>query len=568
MNSAYCLFESLTQDKENKDSFLFDDFVDILVFRCGDDPDLFFRKVESYFRKGYWLAGYFSYEFGYYLDEALAKLKTKSKVPLVWLGVSKKPKLFRPLLKVDLPYQITGLKPNITKKEYAAKIKKIKDYLSQGLTYQVNYTFKLKFDFAGFSQGLYQDLCQSQPTSYAALINTGQSNVISLSPELFFRIDKDKITVRPMKGTAPCGGTLKSKKILAENLMIVDLLRNDLGRISKNVKVPRLFNIEKYRTLLQMTSTVQAQLNKNLKLKDFFTALHPSGSVTGAPKIKTMELIKSLEKEPRGVYTGAIGYLSKEKSCFNVAIRTIEIKKGKGQMGIGGGIVYDSKPESEYREALLKARFFSNLKQPSLIETILLKGRKYFLLDLHLKRLAKSAGYFSFDLDLSLLKKELRKQVSAGEFKIRVLLGPDGKIKIKKTSLEEVRLPIKVGLSSQRIDSVDPWLYHKTTQRSFYDQELKAARKQGFFEVIFLNRQGQLSEGAISNIFIQKGKMLYTPPIKCGLLAGVLRQDLLNRGKAKEKILYPQDLFVADKVYVGNSIRGLLEARFTDRIKP
>lgn len=565
MNKPYCLFESLSRDKENKDSFLFDDFLDVLVFRCGDDPVSFFRKAESYIQKGYWLAGYFNYEFGYFLDEALAKLRTKEKIPLAWLGVSKKPKAIQ--IKNNPPYRVSGIRPNIAEQMYAGKIKKIKGYLAQGLTYQVNYTFKLKFDFAGSPQGLYRDLCLAQPTSYAALINTGQRDVISLSPELFFRTRKNRITVRPMKGTASSSRGLRSKKNLAENLMIVDLLRNDLGRISEKVRVPRLFSVEKYRTLNQMTSTIKARLSRDINLKDFFTALYPSGSVTGAPKIKTMELIKSLEKEPRGVYTGAIGYLSKERSCFNVAIRTLEIKNGNGQIGIGGGIVYDSKPESEYQEALLKAKFFTGLGQPSLIETILLKDKKYYLLDLHLRRLAKSAKEFSYDLNLKALKTKLKNSITAGKFKVKAVLSPKGKIRVEKELLVSAKMPVKITLSSGRIDPANPWLYHKTTQRDFYDRQLKAARKRGFFEVIFLNKKNQVSEGAISNIFIKKGKTLYTPPLKCGLLAGVLRQDLLSRGKVKERVLYLKDLYSADKIYIGNSVRGLLEARLADKIE-
>jgi len=376
----FALLETLTPDKENKSSFLFSEFTDIITFSPGDSLDLFFKKIESYLNKGFWIAGYFTYEFGYFLEAALKPLagsSLKPEKPLAWLGVCPRPQIKAGKIK-DVcckdkglgSYKVSSFKANTDKKEYAAKIKKIKDYLAKGLSYQVNFTFKAKFNFKGSAFSLYKDLRRFQPTSYAAFIDSGKERVLSFSPELFFRADKTKIIARPMKGTIKRGMGLqqdkhlkdelkKDKKTRAENLMIVDLLRNDLGRISDNVRASRLFKVEKYPTLYQMTSTIEAGLRKDLKVKDIFTSLFPCGSVTGAPKIETMRIIKRLEKEPRGVYTGAIGYISPErKFCFNVGIRTAYIRGSKGELGIGGGIVYDSSIEQEYMEALLKAKFF------------------------------------------------------------------------------------------------------------------------------------------------------------------------------------------------------------------
>ena len=584
LKPPYVFLETLTKTQEDQSSFIFSNFKDILTFKPKDNLDLFFRRLEDYSKGGYWLAGYFSYEFGYFLEGAHRLLRGGSRTPLAWVGVCKRPieisskKKFNQKCSCSLldksSYGIKNIRPNISQREYAEKIKKIRYYLEQGLTYQVNFTFKEKFDFKGGVVNLYSDLRKSQPTPYSALINTSTDKILSLSPELFFRIDKNKIIARPMKGTIKRGETgkedlksktdlKKSKKVRAENLMIVDLLRNDLGRISKLVRTPKLFNIEKHPTLYQMTSTIEGKLKKNLRLKEVFSSLFPCGSVTGAPKIKTMQIIKKLEKEPRGIYTGAIGYISpKGKSCFNVAIRTVQIKKNKGELGIGGGIVYDSKAKAEYEEALLKAKFFRDgLEQIGLIESILWgKNKGYYLLNLHLKRVEKSAKHFSYPYKGKEIKKKLKEAVlnENRNLKVRLVLDAEGKITIKKEPIKKIKTPVKIRISDKRMNPKDKFLYHKTTRRVLYDQERKNGLAKGYFETIFLNERGQLTEGTITNIFVLKSKRLYTPPLKSGLLPGVLREHLIREGKAKEKVLHLKDFKSADKVYVGNSVRGLL----------
>lgn len=586
LSSPFVFLETAAFDNENKTSFLFTDFNRILTFKNGDKPDLFFQEIEDSLKNGFWLCGYFAYEFGYFLEPALHALRKKSLYPLAWLGACKKPTLinhsqYNPNFKdEDLDYSLKNIKPNICQREYAAKISRIKDYLREGLTYQVNFTFKVKFDFQGDILDFYLNLRKSQPTSYMALINTGKSFILSLSPELFFRRDAKAIVTRPMKGTSGRGLTWdadkksgeelkRNTKIKAENLMIVDLLRNDLGRISQKVWVPKLFEVEKYRTLYQMTSTIAANLLKNdIKIKDIFTSLFPSGSVTGAPKIKTMDIISSLEKEPRGIYTGSIGYISPGKeACFNVAIRTILLNQGKGEMGIGGGIVDDSVEKYEYEEALLKAKFLvEKFPRFFLIETILWNENKnYFLLDLHLKRLKSSCDYFSIRLDSDKLKENLeiaQTDMISGIWKVRVLVGLDGRISIERQTIEEIKPPVRIKISSRRINPDNVFLYHKTTRRHIYDREKQKAQRQGFFEAIFLNINEQVTEGTMSNVFILKQGRLYTAPVECGLLEGILREHLLKEGRASEKIIYLKDILSADKLYIGNSVRGLLEASF------
>jgi para-aminobenzoate synthetase/4-amino-4-deoxychorismate lyase len=575
----YVFLETILPDKENKNSYLFTDFIDILTFNHGDDPDSFFNKAQSYLKKGYWLCGYFAYEFGYCLEPALKALSQKNNFALAWLGVSKKPRLIHnanvTVKPCQVDYTIDNIHPNINQDQYSESIQKIKYYLEQGLTYQVNYTFKIKFKFCGSIPKLYLHLRDSQPTPYAALIDTGLDQFISLSPELFFRIKGKKIITRPMKGTIERGKTMdedkkacaflrESQKMQAENVMIVDLLRNDLGRISKKVRVPKIFEVEKYRTLHQMTSTIQAKLRPDLSLKDIFSSLFPSGSVTGAPKIKTMEIIKKLEKEPRGIYTGSIGYISPDRdACFNVAIRTIHLKGQKGELGVGGGIVYDSLENSEYDEAMLKAKFFMQRNvRLSLIESILWADGKYYLLDLHLARLKSSCDYFSIPLDIKRLKRKIIKEApdKDDKFKVRIQVDMAAQIIIEKIPLDKTPQSPKVKISSIRINPKDYLLYHKTTQRDLYDLELAKAKKEGFFEVIFLNTRGELTEGSITNLFIEKDKQLYTPVLSSGLLPGVLRQHLIEKGQVKEKVLYREDLTAADRVYIGNSVRGLIKA--------
>ncbi|MCK9573134.1 MAG: aminodeoxychorismate synthase component I [Candidatus Omnitrophica bacterium] len=588
LKRPFVFLETANFDKNNTGSFLFKDFSEILTFNYKDDVDAFFKKAEKFSEQGQWLCGFFSYEFAYCLEPALLHLKEKNNFPLAWLACCKKSVkiinrehlLSRANRQSRGQFRVNNIKPSVSYRRYAKAIETIQKYLGNGTNYQTNFTFKIKFSFHGDILSFYLALRKAQPTSYMALINTGEYFIVSLSPELFFKRDGNKITTKPMKGTLGRGNTLSEdkineskltadKKIMAENLMIVDLLRNDLGRVSKKVWVPELFSAEKYRTLYQMTSTVSAKLKNSAGIREIFSSLFPSGSVTGAPKIKTMEIIKELEKEPRNIYTGAIGYISPDKSsCFNVAIRTITLSANKGEMGIGGGIVYDSSAKKEYEEALLKAKFLTQgFNSFSIIETMLWTAKKgYFLVDLHLSRLKKSCEYFSINLEAGLLEKKLNilaKQLKTkgDKFKIKILADFGGGFTLEYLPFDEPELPVKIRVSSQGVNPRDIFLYHKTTKRELYERERKKAQSLGFFEAIFLNKRGELTEGSISNIFVLKNGILYTPPVKCGLLPGILREHLLRNGRAKEKVLREKDIKKAQKLYIGNSVRGLLEAK-------
>ncbi|MEK7396666.1 MAG: aminodeoxychorismate synthase component I, partial [Candidatus Poribacteria bacterium] len=475
---------------------------------------------------------------------------------------------------------IENISNTVSREVYIHDVEFVRDAIARGETYQVNYTFKHKFNLVGNPMDFFYSLCMKQSASYSAFIKCRDHDILSLSPELFFRRIKDNIIAKPMKGTIKRGVNSDddlskaeelhdSIKDRAENVMIVDLLRNDLGRISNigSVKVDKLFEVERYETLFQMTSTIHGEF-KNVAWLTLFKSMFPCGSVTGAPKISTMNIINNLEKEPRGIYTGSIGYIAPDNaSVFNVAIRTVVLDRlnQKCEMGIGSGIVHDSRPVSEYDECLLKADFLTTkYKDFQLIETLLWQDGEFFLLDLHVKRLRESAEYFLFDYDTSKVVKVLdqasKKFENNKKYRVRLLLFRDGNITISSSELDDIGSQSKqVIISKHRIDQTNRFFYHKTTNRDLYDSELKKAREKGYYDVLFLNNKDEVTEGAISNIFIKNGERFFTPPVYCGLLNGVYRRDMFENGfPLGEKVLFEKDLFEADKVYLANSVRGMV----------
>ena len=342
------------------------------------DPSLFiscFQEIELALKQGYYLAGFFSYEAGYCFEEKLNQYKLYD-FPLIFLGAYKKPKECG-IISAGGGFKnsLENLRLNVTRDEYALNIDAIREYIAQGDVYQITYCIKLLFKFRGDPLALYSQLLKEQPVPYPAYIQTDKFNILSLSPEMFLKKNSTQIVTKPMKGTWPRGNGLLADLIAplrlkydpknrAENVMIADLLRNDLGRVGANIKAPTLFEVARYRTLCQMTSTVKAKMDKHISIRQLFGAIFPSGSVTGAPKIRAMVIIHGLEKEERKIYTGAIGYITPDKDMFfNIPIRTLLIQGGEGEMGIGGGIVWDSTAGGEWSEGLLKAKFFSDLSK-------------------------------------------------------------------------------------------------------------------------------------------------------------------------------------------------------------
>jgi len=610
----FVFLENARLDAQNYLSYLFLRPERIIsTFKINQIKDCFI-ELDQALKKGCYLAGFLSYEAGEAFEERL-KSKQAYDFPLLWFGIYREPLIYNHrkgafagcsqknkafIKKIALSkiytqksFLLKNIRPNISPSSYARAITKIRRLIAQGSTYQVNYTFKLKFSFSGSPVGLYFSLRNNQAVAYSALIKTksltssGKGardfSVLSFSPELFFKKRGDKICVRPMKGTIKRGKDLKEDadnirqlencpKNRSENVMIVDLLRSDLGKISStgSVRVPRLFRVERYQTLFQMTSDIESRLRHSDLSFDIFSQIFPSGSVTGAPKVKTMQIIRSLEKEPRGVYTGSIGFFSPEKTgTFNVAIRTLLIntQPRTGEMGVGSGIVYDSDAQNEYAECRLKANFLTKKPQDfALIETMLWQPNSgYSRLNLHLKRLENSARYFDIlykkkDILEALMK--LQHTFESSAYKVRLLLFKDASLQLTPSLLVSLRdRRPKAYFSTKRTDSQNVFLYHKTTNRKIYSDEYRRARRLGYFDVIFANEKGEITEGAISNIFIRRKATLYTPPIRCGLLDGVYRRYLLGSKKytIKEKVLFKQDLANAEEIYLSNSVRGLFK---------
>jgi len=587
------LLETSRFDEQNRHSYLFLNPVDVVSAYKGDDLHALFGWIEDVRSRGLHIAGYFSYECGYYLGykskQFLPPVPNASQ-PMAWLGAYAEPFVFDhatggfvgavppEAAPLSVPDSFTdSAELGIPKDEYTQKIFAIKRYIEAGDTYQVNFTDSVTVSTPHEPAASFAVLSAAQPVAYSALLHVAGHHILSLSPELFFRIRGGRIVTQPMKGTMPRGLDLTGdsrqidhlradEKNRSEHIMIVDLLRNDLGRICRmgSVHVDELFSIERYRTLLQATSTISGELRPGLSFHEIFQALFPSGSITGAPKMRTMEIIRELERSPRGVYTGAIGHIAPSGDAeFNVAIRTLVLRDGIGQMGVGGGIVADSDTLSEYRECQLKSSFLTrSTPKFQLIETMLFDGRGIAFLLLHLERLASSAAYFDFAFDQHLTESCIAEMTSTliggSRHRIRLLLDSGGKVTLTHTPLIDELSPLTVRISLHRIDAEDVFYRHKTTRRELYDREYADARGQGYDEVLFLNEREELVEGAISTLFVQLEGKLVTPPLSSGALPGVLRRHILmTRPDAEERVLSLEDLRSAEAVFVGNSVRGL-----------
>jgi para-aminobenzoate synthetase/4-amino-4-deoxychorismate lyase len=546
----------------------------------GEVPALL-EAAERELAEGRWLAGYLAYEAG--AAFGLPVHGPSRAAPPAWFACYP-PDHVRPVLAealreltclTDLPPVEVAL--NVTEAQYRAAIAQIKELLAAGDTYQVNYTCHARFALAVEPLAYFLSLIRSHPVPYAAYLNLGEAQVVSLSPELFLQRRGDRLESRPMKGTRPRGRTLEedaavraellaSEKDRAENLMIVDMVRNDLGRVGAvgSIRAPRLFTAEKYRSVWQMTSTVTGRLPAGARLAEVLAATFPGASVTGAPKHRTMEIIRDLEPEPRGVYCGALGLLDPGGDfTLNLPIRTLVHRQGRWDLGIGAGIVWDSDPQAEYEETLLKASFaFHLLPELRLFETLLLEeNRSYACLERHLARLAESAEYWGFPIDAARAAAELEQLAAQSEVPVavRMELDQEGAVHFQPRPLPPPPdRPVSLLLSAQRTDSRDRFLYHKTTRRTLYDRERARAVARGFFEVIFCNERDHLTEGAITNLFVRTGQGWVTPPVGEGLLPGLWREAFLRETGAEERPITPEGLGQAEEIVVGNSVRGTI----------
>jgi len=570
------LFESFLPGADGR-SFRFDGLERVLVAEHPEEVPELLEAVERAVAAGRHAAGFIGYEAAPGFDPALST-HSRGLLPLAWFGI------FTERIVVEAGNTMAAGACRWSTPEsfwdeetYTKAFHTVKEYIAAGDSYQVNLTFRQSFRFAGEPFTFYRRLCAAQPTAFCAWLDLGDQAIASASPELFFARHGEEIIMRPMKGTAPRGldesadrrhreQLVASPKERAENLMIVDLVRNDLGRFATtgSVQVPELFAVESYPTLHQMTSTVAARLGTDTGLIDIFRALFPCGSVTGAPKRRSMAIIRELEEWPRDPYCGALGFVSPGgEAVFSVAIRTaiLDLTRGRGELGIGSGVTADAEAVAEYRECLDKSRFLTREAEPlRLVETLLWQGdRGYVLLDRHLERLTASAAALGFTCDPAEVCRQLRSVAPKGNgrYKVRLLLAEDGAIDVTVASLAKSGngpTPAKVMLAAMPIDAREPLLRHKTTWRPWYDGILD--QHPGCCDVLFCNTHDEVTEGTIHNLVVELDGRLLTPPVACGLLPGTLRQDLLARGILREAVIRREELLSARRLWLINSVRG------------
>lgn len=519
-------------------------------------------------------AGYLSYEAASAFDPAL-HTQTGGQLPLLCFGLFNEPRVLQELPEPDVrQQQAPPWQPATSWARYQACIDKIQSEIALGNTYQINYTFRQTAHNVHDAWQLFLHIAHAP---YGAYVELDTHSVVSASPELFFRLDGDRIVCKPMKGTAPRGTTLvddraaretlrNSAKNLAENVMITDMMRNDLGRIAEpgSVVAESLFAIEKYPTVWQMVSTVRAR--SAASIASIFAALFPCASITGAPKAASMRLIAALEEEPREVYTGSIGFLRPGREAqFSVAIRTswIDSRSGTARYGVGGGIVWDSNAEDEYRECVDKSRVLLGSYADrgfELLETLRWDpANSYFLLAEHLERLRDSAEYFDFSFDRAAIVEalaQLEQSFTDEHYRVRLLLDRNGTV---RTESRPLQLPgpatqYRVKLAATPVDASNPFLYHKTTQRDLYERA-RAAHPE-FDDVLLWNKDGYLTETTVANIIVELDGELCTPPVNSGLLNGTFRQQLVDAGRLIERPIHRDELGTHTSLRLINSVRG------------
>ena len=544
--------------------------------------------------RGLHAAGYLTYEAGRGLAPAwrgAVDTVAEQPVPAGWFGLFERVERIDSDAVVDLLPDPAGgwvgaPRPRIARADYLAAVERVLGYIRDGDIYQANLTFRADVPFAGDPLAIYARLRQTARAGYGGFVWTGDRAIASLSPELFFALRGKQVMARPMKGTAerlsdPEADAAAARMLAedpkqrAENLMIVDLIRNDMSRVAVpgTVAVPELFRVESFPTIHQLVSDVSADLPPSAGAVDVLRAAFPCGSITGAPKVRAMEIIDELEVEPRGLYTGSIGFIEPDgDAAFNVAIRTLvfpsqsDLRDGAAcaTLGLGSGIVADSQPAEEWRECLAKGEFVSAAGESfDLIETMLfdpVEGVQR--LEGHLARLKASATALGFAFD----RHGARNSLQSATFRlrsaarVRMRLGRSGALAVEVSPLPRLaELPVAVAVRPVPMAADDFRLVHKTSLRGAYD---KVRAESGAAEVVFVDEPGFVTEGSWSNIFVERDGQLLTPPLALGLLPGVLRAELIDKGRAAESHLRLADL--ADGFFIGNSLRGLVPARLVE----
>ncbi|WP_239253687.1 aminodeoxychorismate synthase component I [Listeria ilorinensis] len=547
----------------------------------ADIPEIM-AQIEQFRAEGYYIAGYLSYEAAPAFHSEMVVHSAKRALPIAWFGVYRGFSEAAPPVE-DLAWPL-DLRLDMAESDYQLKIEQIKRKIKDGVTYQTNYTIRATgaLDMTADLEEdalarLYERLRQTGQVDYAAHLDLDRWQILSASPELFFKVQDGQIVTRPMKGTARRGSNQeedqKQRDFLAndeknhsENIMIVDLLRNDLGRIAKtgSVKVPKLCTIEGYPTVWQMTSTITADLLPEIDLSTIFQALFPCGSITGAPKISTMQVIAELETAPREVYCGTIGYITPDNDMmFSVPIRTLIYEADNQQVGygVGGGIVWDSDPAAEWQEVHAKMAVLKQAFPPfGLIESMRLEGGKIIRLEKHLDRLKKSAKELAFAFDNRKIESKWR-QIAAshpkGIYKLRSVLYANGHLQVTVEPIAAQVAGWDFQLADRAID-FHPLLAHKITERNAYER----CRKTGSIETLLWNKKHELTEFINGNLVIEKNNQKMTPPLSAGILGGIFRDSLLQAGEVHEQTLSIADLHSADRVWCTNSVRGWIQMKW------
>lgn len=602
-SDVFALLDDCGADATDPRSRLYLQHVDTLSCRDRKAFPSLLIQLEHALQQGLHAVGLFAYELGAELMETAQHPLEQPLVQILLfkscrqLSAEQVQAWLEQHSEKSQPAGIVNIQANISEAQFAQAIGRIRAYIAAGDIYQANYTYRLRFSAFGGLHALYLRLRRRQPVPYGALIALPDGRaVLSLSPELFVRHENGRMIASPMKGTAPADcdpqqnavnarALASDPKNRAENLMIVDLLRNDLGRVAAlgSVTVPELFQVKRYSSVLQMTSTVHAQLRPDVTLEQIFAALYPCGSITGAPKRRAMQVIRELEPDARGIYTGGIGWFDPVVNnttqkiadfCLSVPIRTLVLQAPlldgtrPGEMGVGAGIVHDSEIAAEYAECQLKARFLTGLPHEfALFETLhatRLDGYRHFAL--HLQRLRTSADYFGFVYREDNVRKTLENALDNLQpdrtYRVRLSLDHAGQCTLDAALLTPLPAEVTVLIGAHPTDAANVFLRHKTTVRANYDASWRAAEAQGAFDTIFTNTAGELTEGGRSNIFLKLQGCWYTPPLASGVLPGVMRGVLLAdpRWSAAERRLTLADLRTAEGIVVCNALRGAVSA--------
>lgn len=580
MQAPFCLFDDARPDSE-AGARLFERPGETIVAHAIEDVLPALARVRRALADGRHVAGYLAYEAGHALDPALEASARKSDGPLLWFGVFDQPRRLTGSEVTELldggEARLTSPRPRIEEEAYAEAAAKVREALFAGDYYQVNLTFQNALETAGHPLALYRALRGTGGGGWGGVIATGERDLVSVSPEQFFKIEDGILKTKPMKGTAPRGATPEEDRAIAEalaadakqraeNLMIVDLLRNDMARVAVpgTVRVPKLFSVETYPTVHQMVSEIEAELAPGLGAVDAIEKLFPCGSVTGAPKIAAINALRALEPEPRGAYTGSMGWIAPDgDAAFNVMIRTLERVAGESQarLGLGSGLVVDSVARHEWAECRLKGKFVEDAASAfDLIETMRYDPEEGIVaLEAHLLRMKEAAQALGFRYD----RHDARNELQAATFGkrdvslVRLLLSRSGAMAIEVRPLGEAPSePVSVEIVPMTVEPGDFRLDHKTTDRAFYDAPREGSDAH---EVVFERADGTITEGSRSSVFVEKDGTLITPPRSAGLMPGVFRQGLIDDGRAVEGNLSRADL--AGGFFIGSSARGLIAAK-------